>query len=458
MWQIFRKKSIDLNKNTKELKPCLTALDLVFLGIGGIIGAGVFVITGVAAATKAGPAVIFSFILAGVAAMFAALAYAELASSLGGCGSAYSYSYIGFGELIAWIVGWNLLLEYAMTLVTVAIGWSGYVTNLLQALSLHLPASVTKNPFQGGIIDLIAVSIVLAITFLLAMGVSHTKRLNNIVVFIKLIAITVFIVIAAFNINLQNWHDFMPFGWHGIIAGASLVFFAYIGFDALSTTVEESINPQKNIPFAIIVSVIICTLIYVVVSGLLTAIVPYQILNVPSPISDALLNIGYPVGAAVVAAGAIAGLTTVIIVMFFGLTRICLAMARDGMLPSFFSHIHHEKKVPTRIIYFSGIIIAPIAGLLPIDKAAELVNIGTLTAFTFVCAGVIYLRKTHQDLHRPFKLPLNPLFPALGIIASIYLMLHLPAVTWWRFVIWSIVGLIIYFSYGQKHSLLQKKE
>ncbi len=440
-----------------SLRQTLTGFDLTLMGIGAIIGAGVFVLTGVAAATKAGPAIVISYIFAGIASMFAALAYAELASSVGGTGSAYTFAYAALGEIVAWIIGWNLILEYAMSVATVAIGWSGYVVNLFDAAGIHLPEVITRTPFNGGIMNVLASGIIVLIAAILIIGMRHSARFNNIVVFIKLITVGVFIFVASFNVRIENWIPFMPFGWTGVMEGAGLVFFAYIGFDALSCAVEETINPKRNIPIGIIVSLAICTLIYIVVSGLLTGIAPYTTLDVRSPVADALLNLGYRFGAGIIAAGAIAGLTTVILVMYYGLTRICLAMGRDGLLPQSLEKINERTHTPVRSIMLTGLVIALISGFAPIDRAAELVNIGTLAAFAFVCMGVSVLRITHPDLHRPFKLPFNPLIPALGVISCVWLMTQLPFVTWMRFVIWSALGLVIYFCYGIKNSKLQKE-
>jgi len=455
---LLRKKPILQTPPADEvgLLRSLSALDLVFMGIGAIIGAGVFVLTGIAAATKAGPAVVFSYALAGAAAMFAALSYAELASSIGGTGSAYSYAYAGFGELIAWIIGWDLLLEYAMSVSTVAIGWSGYVANLFAAAHLPLSYAFTTNPFEGGIINGLGVLIVLTLCALLCIGVKHSMRVNNAAVFIKLITIAIFIFTAILHIRLENWHSFLPFGWHGITQGAALVFFAYIGFDALSTAVEEAQNPQRNVPIGIIGSLVICTTIYILISALLTLIVPYTTLNVSSPVADALLNLGYEITAGLIAAGAIAGLTTVILIMYYGLTRVCLAIARDGLLPINIARIHPQTHTPIRIIVVAGIITAIIAGFAPINRAAELVNIGTLFAFILVCAGVIILRITHPDMPRPFKAPFSPITPILGIIFCFYLMINLSRVTWWRFSLWILLGVVIYFIYSRKHSLLRR--
>lgn len=453
---LFRTKPLIPTHSDREMKRCLNALDLTLLGIGAIIGAGVFVLTGVAAATEAGPAVTISYIVSGFACLCAALSYAELAASLGGCGSAYSYSYAAFGEIFAWIIGWDLLLEYTMSVSTVAIGWSGYANDALLAMQIHIPKQFTLTPFEGGIVNLPAVGIIAVLTTLLCIGTKQSSRFNAIVVYIKLIAIAVFIFVAAHHIDLSNWKPFAPFGWSGIMKGAALVFFAYIGFDAVSTTAEETINPQRNLPIGIITSVVVCTLIYIIVAGLLTSITSYTTLNVASPVADALLRLNHKLAAGIVAAGAIAGLTTVMLVMYYGLTRVCLAISRDGLLPSFFAQINPRTKTPIIIIVLSGIIIATIAGLMPIGEAAQLVNIGTLAAFTFVCGGVIVLRWTHPELIRPFQVPFSPIVPFLGMFSCLYLMINLPAMTWWRFVIWLLLGMIIYFGYGKKHSNYQK--
>lgn len=452
--ELMRKKPIAGIETPSALKRTLNAVDLTLMGIGAIIGAGVFVLTGIAAATEAGPAIVLSYLVTGLAAMFAALAYAELASSIGGTGSAYSYAYAGFGELFAWIIGWNLLLEYAMAVVTVAIGWSGYVNNLFEAMGIHLPLSLTKNPFDGGGMNLLATFVVLALAGLLCFGIRTSARFNAVIVFIKLITIFVFIAVASTNVNIDNWQPFMPYGWSGVMGGAALVFFAYVGFDALSTTVEETINPGRNVPIGIITSLIFCTTIYIIVSALLTGIVPYQYLNVRSPVADALLRIGHHTAAGLIAAGAIAGLTTVILVMYYGMTRICLAIARDGLISKKLAVINARTHSPIRLIVISGIILSILAGFAPIDKAAEMVNIGTLAAFAFVSAGVILFRYQYPDLKRPFKLPFYPVIPILGVIFCLLLMINLAGVTWLRFLIWTAIGVAIYFIYGKKHSLL----
>ncbi len=454
---LFRKKPINADAYCDTgLKRCLSAMDLTLLGIGAIIGAGIFVLTGIAAAKSAGPAIVLSYVVSGFACAFAALAYAELAASVGGCGSAYGYAYAGLGEFIAWIIGWDLILEYGVATAAVAIGWSGYVNNALTAMGMPLPMTLLKSPVEGGLVNLPAFLIILTLAGLLAIGIRQSARFNAVMVLVKLLAITTFVAVAAFHVQPANWTPFMPFGWEGVMGGAALIFFAYIGFDAVSTAAEEAVNPQRDLPIGILVSLAVCTVIYVVVSGLLTGIVPYHTLNVASPVADSLLRIGYPWAAAFIAAGAIAGLTTVMLVLYSGLTRVFLAMSRDGLLPPVFSAVNKNTQTPIRIILASGVLIALIAGFTPIGDVAELVNIGTLAAFVLVCAGVIHLRYTRPDLKRPFRTPFGAVTPLLGIIFCVYLMLSLPPVTWVRFGIWLALGLVIYFVYSRRHSTLNR--
>lgn len=461
--QLFRTKAIT-PETEHTLSRCLTKWDLTFLGVGAIIGTGIFVLTGIAAATQSGPAVVLSFIAAGFACAFAALSYAELAAAVGGCGSAYGYSYAAFGELIAWIIGWDLLLEYAISVAAVANGWAGYFNNALTAIGLGLPEALTKAPKLGGIINLPASLIILILMVLLIVGVKHSAKINNIMVAVKLVTIAVFISLAVFNVNPENWHPFMPFGWFqtlpdgkttGVFAGASIVFFAYVGFDAVSTAAEEAKNPQKDLPFGIVVSLIFCTAIYILVSGLLTGVVHYTDLNVSSPVAHALQLLGFNWASALVATGVIAGLTTVMLVLYYGLTRVIFAMARDGLLPEFFNDVHEKTQTPVRVIVMCGVIMAIIAGFIPLGDLAELVNIGTLAAFVLVCFGVIVLRFTQPNLTRPFRSPYSPLFPALGMISCSALMAFLPAQTWWRFLIWLAMGIVFYFVYSKSHSKLE---
>ncbi|MCX7107705.1 MAG: amino acid permease [Methylococcales bacterium] len=462
--QIFRTKPIaSHNDNSDGLKRCLSKWDLAFLGVGAIIGTGIFVLTGIAAATQAGPAIVVSFIIAGFACGFAALSYAELSSAVGGCGSAYGYSYAAFGELIAFIIGWDLLLEYGISVAAVANGWSGYFNNALTAIGMPLPESLTKAPILGGIINLPAATIILMLMGLLIMGVKHSAKANNAMVIVKLITISLFIGIAVFNVHPENWHPFMPFGWFqtlpdgkttGVFAGASLVFFAYVGFDAVSTAAEEAKDPQRGLPFGIVTSLVFCTVIYILVSGLLTGVVNYSELNVSSPVAHALNLLGYNWGAAVISTGVIAGLTTVMLVLYYGLTRIIFAMSRDGLLSPFFSKVNKTTQTPIRVIVLCGFIMSMIAGFVPLGELAELVNIGTLAAFVLVCFGVIVLRITQPNLKRPFRSPFSPLFPVLGMLSCGALMAFLPGITWLRFIIWLIIGLIVYFVYSMENSKL----
>lgn len=463
--QLLRTKPVADHSNS-GLKKCLTAFDLALLGIGCAIGTGIFVLTGIAAATQSGPAVVLSFIIAGVASGFAALAYAELAASVGGSGSAYGYSYVAFGEFIAWVMGWILLLEYGVGAAAVANGWGGYLVNTLSNFNIHLPEALTKAPMVGGLINLPAFSIIWVLTILLMVGVKESARFNNIIVIIKLTTIAIFIALASAHLNTDNWHPFMPYGWFstlengknvGVLAGASLVFFAYFGFDAVSTAAEEAKNPQRDLPIGLIASLIFCTITYIIVSALLTGIVPYTELNVSSPVAFALTKIGYTWASTLVATGVLAGLITVLLVLLYGLTRILFSMSRDGLISPIFSEINPDRQTPTKIILMCGALVSIVAGFIPLGELAETVNIGTLASFVMVCVGVIVLRKRQPNLKRPFKNPGGPLIPALGILSCSALMTFLPAVTWMRFGIWILIGIVIYFVYSMHHSKLKNK-
>ena len=467
--QIFRTKYVISEQEGGELglKRCLSAWDLTFLGIGAIIGTGIFVLTGIAAATQSGPAVMLSFVIAGLACAFAALSYAELSASVGGCGSAYGYSYAAFGEVVAFMIGWDLLLEYAISVAAVANGWAGYFNNALTAIGLPLPDVLTKAPEMGGIVNLPASVIILLLMGLLIMGVKHSAKANNAMVVVKLITISIFIGVASFNVHPENWHPFMPFGWFqslpdgkttGVLAGASLVFFSYVGFDAVSTAAEEAKNPQRDLPIGIVSSLVFCTIIYIIVSGLLTGVVHYTDLNVSSPVAHALALLGYNWASALIATGVIAGLTTVMLVLYYGLTRIIFAMSRDGLLPYFLNKVNPITQTPVRVIVICGIIISLVAGFISLKHLAELVNIGTLAAFVLVCFGVIVLRITKPDMPRPFKAPFGSLFPVLGMLSCSALMAFLPSVTWLRFVVWLVIGLIVYFTYSMNNSKLAEAD
>ncbi|MCK9351971.1 MAG: amino acid permease [Candidatus Paceibacterota bacterium] len=446
-----------------KLKRCLTAFDLTLLGIGCIIGTGIFVLTGIVAATQTGPAIVISFAIAGLVCAFAALSYAELAGSIGGCGSAYGYCYTAFGEIVAWIIGWALILEYGVAVAAVANGWSGYFQNILGVVGITIPKAYAFGPHAGGMINLPAFGIVITLMCLLIAGVKHGIRLNNAMVFIKLFTIAVFIAVASQHIHKEYWTPFIPFGWYGlnelgkpigILGGSALVFFAYIGFDAVSTAAEEAKDPQKDLPIGILSSLLLTTVLYIIVAGLLTGIVPYHILNVDSPISYALSEIGVSWASALVATGAIAGITTVMLVLFFGLTRIIFAMGRDGLLPLFLSNVNERTQTPVTTIVISGSIIALIAGFFPLDELAELVNIGTLLAFFVVCIGVIVLRVKRPEMNRPFRIPLGWTIPILGALSVACLGYFLSDTTWSRFFLWQAFGLIIYFCYSISHSKL----
>ncbi len=471
MQQLFRKKNVE--QDGHNLRKCLSAFDLTLLGIGAIIGTGIFVLTGVAAATTSGPAVVLSFIVAGVACAFAALAYSELASSVGGSGSAYGYSYAAFGELIAWIIGWDLILEYGVAVAAVANGWSGYFNNALTAIGLELPHMLTRGPFavdaagiaDPGIVNLPAVLIILALMVLLCVGVRESARLNTAMVGVKLLAIVIFIAVAIFHVNPENWSPFAPFGWFsydelgkpiGILAGASVVFFAYVGFDAVSTAVEEAHEPKRDIPIGILASLGFCTLIYIVVSGLLTGVLPYTELNVSSPVAHALQQLGINWASALVATGVIFGLSTVMLVLYYALTRIIFAMSHDGLVPGIFGSVNQKTQTPVKTTVICGLIMAVMAGFIPLGALAELVNIGTLTAFILVCIGVAVLRKTHPDMKRPFKVPGGLIVPVLGVLSCGALIYFLPTHTHERFVLWLLAGLVIYFAYGYRHSKLRR--
>jgi APA family basic amino acid/polyamine antiporter len=465
---LFRTKSVADEVAKSGLRKVLGPVDLTLMGIGCIIGAGIFVLTGQSAALYAGPAIVLSFVLSGVACACAGLAYAELASTIGGCGSAYGYGYATLGELIGWIIGWDLILEYGAAASTVAVGWSGYMNNFLATLGISLPASLQNAPGSGGSINLMAVVIILLLTVLLALGAKVSARFNGVMVGIKLLVLLLFIVVAIPHVVPANWHPFIPaagtntmgdpaFGLGGIGAGAATIFFAYIGFDSVSTAAEETANPQRNVPIGIIASLVICTALYMVVSLLLTGLVPYQSLNTSAPVSDALLRIGMPGVARVTSIGAIAGLTTVMLVLFFGLTRIFFAMSRDGLLPAVFSTVNERTGTPVRVIVVSGLIMAILAGFVPLSKLTNLVNLGTLGAFVVVCAGVIWLRYNRPELHRPFRTPWFPVIPIAGILFCCYLIYKLPVATWIAFSIWLALGMVIYFGYSYRNSGLAKQ-
>lgn len=443
---------------SSELKRVLGAWDLFFMGVGAIIGTGIFVLTGIAAATQAGPGVVVSFVVAGLAAGFAAFAYAELSGMLGGSGSAYGYSRVAFGELVGWLIGWTLVLEYAVAVAAVSTGWSGYFNNALTAVGLGLPAEWTHAPAAGGYMNVPAALIILVLMALLIVGVRESARLNAAMVFVKVLTIAVFLVVGIGYVNPDNWSPFMPFGWYGetldghpvgVLAAASLVFFAYVGFDAVSTATEEARNPQRDVPRGLLWSLAFCGVVYILVSVVLTGMVSYDRLNVPSPVAHALQLVGVNWASALVATGAIAGLTTVMLVLYYGLTRIVFAMSRDGLLPALLHRVDGRTHTPVKNIVIAGLAMSLAAGFLPLGTLAELVNIGTLSAFVLVSLAVIVLRRRQPDAVRPFRIPGGMTVPVLGMLFCGALMAFLPSDTWWRFGVWLLIGVAIYAVYGR---------
>lgn len=462
------------NDESGGLKRTLTGNNLVALGIGAIIGTGIFVLTGTAAANHAGPALVISFIISGLGCAFAGLCYAEFASMIPIAGSAYTYSYATLGEFVAWIIGWDLILEYLFGASTVAVGWSGYVVSFLKDIGITIPQTLCQAPLHydeqagwvasGAILNFPAMFIIIIMTVLLVVGIKESAKFNNIIVITKVIIILLFIGFGISYIDGSNYTPFIPentgtfgkFGWSGIFAGAGVIFFAYIGFDAVSTAAQEAINPQKDMPKGILGSLIVCTILYIVVSLVLTGIVNYKELNVPAPIALAIDKSGGQLTwlALPIKIGAIAGLSSVVLVMLMGQPRIFYSMAKDGLLPPVFAKVHHKYKTPHVTTIMTGSVAALIAAVFPIEILGELVSIGTLLAFVIVCAGIIVLRKTRPDIERPFKTPLVPFVPIMGILICLAQMVALPTDTWMRLIIWMAIGIVIYFTYGIKNSKL----
>ncbi len=461
-----------------SLKRALGPINLVTLGIGAIIGAGIFVLTGVAAAQFAGPAIVISFIIAGIGCVFAGLCYAEFASMLPIAGSAYTYGYATMGELVAWIIGWALVLEYAFGAATVAVGWSGFVNSLLGYFGIRLPfnptPALTLSLFGHTIaakVDIFALAALIVITIVLVVGVRESANFNSAAVMIKVSVVLIFIALAVmfatghWSQMLPNWHPFIPknqghfgqFGWSGIMRGAGVVFFAYIGFDAVSTAAQEARNPQKDMPFGILGSLVVCTVLYILVSGLLTGLLNYTQLNVAAPVADGVKVIGKGWAVVLVDLGAIAGLASVMLVMMLGQSRVLYTMAHDGLLWKWVGRIHPRFRTPYLTSIVVGAFAAFLAAFLPIKLLGELVSLGTLLAFTIVCLGVWVMRVRHPEMARPFRTPLVPLVPICGMVVSLALMLSLDAPAWIGFGSWLIFGLIIYFSYSRKHSVVRQR-
>jgi basic amino acid/polyamine antiporter, APA family len=458
--QLFRRKPVeallaDAAPHAGGLRRTLGAFELTLLGIGAIIGAGIFVLTGVGA-SYAGPGLVLSFVLAGFACAMAALCYAEFAAMIPVAGSAYSYSYATMGELIAWIIGWDLVLEYAVAAAAVAAGWSHYLTVILDGLGIHLPSALTHAPATapGAIINLPALLVVLGITAILYVGVQESARINSIIVGIKLFAVMVVIVVGVFFIKPANWSPFLPLGWGGVLRGAAYIFFAYIGFDAVSTAAEEVVDPQRALPIGILTSLAVCTVLYIAVAAVLTGMVPMKAIDLDAPLATAFVTRGLNFAAGIISVGAVAGLTSVLLVLLLGQSRIFYAISRDGLLPPAFSRIHPKYKTPSMPTILTGVAVGLTASLVPIKEIAELTNIGTLFAFVLVCLGVWILRSVEPGMERPFKTPLVPIVPILGAASCVLMMLGLGETTWLRFFIWLALGLLIYFTYGRFHSVV----
>ena len=485
---IMRTKSIEQSiKDTEEpefeLRKALGPIDLIVFGIGVIIGTGIFVLTGVAAANFAGPAISLSFVFSGIACGLAALCYAEFASTVPVAGSAYTFSYASIGEFFAWIIGWDLILEFTVGAATVSVGWSQYFNRILESFfGVSLPPAIT-----GEVVNLPAAAIALILTVILVIGIRLSSAFNLTVTAIKLAVVFFFIGLGIFFVNTANWSPFVPpaggtvesvstegggpsllqyltgteqqaFGFAGIITAAAIVFFAYIGFDVVATTSEEARNPRRDLPIGILGSLAICTILYILVSQIMTGIVPYNELDPEAPMASVFRDIGLNWAAGLVSVGAICGLTSVIMILMLGQSRVAFAMSRDNLLPRYFARAHPRFRTPYRITILTGVVVAIIAAFVDLTRLAELVNIGTLFAFCLVALGVMILRRTQPDLRRAFRTPLVPVIPILAILACLYLMVSLPVGTWWRFAIWMALGLVVYFVYSYRNSRLGRSE
>ena len=486
--QLWRTKPLSLlleeAAGENRLRRVLGPVQLSALGVGAIIGTGIFVLTGVAAHDKTGPALMLSFVASGLACIFAALCYAEFASMVPVAGSAYTYAYATLGELFAWIIGWDLVLEYTVGSATVAHGWSHYFQDFIGILGIEFPKALSNAPFDyvngefvptGALFDLPAVIIAGIVTWILVKGIRESASVNAAVVILKVVVVFFVIIVGAFYVNPENWKPFSPFGLGGIsffghtiwgqtdaggapvgmLAGAAIIFFAYIGFDSVSTHAEEAKKPQRDVPIGIISSLVICTVLYIAVSAVLTGMVRYDQIDINAPVSSAFAQVGLPWAQFLISLGALAGITSVLLVMMLSQPRVMLAMARDGLVSrSFFGAVHERYRTPWKSTILTGFFVALLAGLLPLRILAELVNIGTLLAFVIVCAAVLIMRRTHPDAERPFRVPFAPLTPILGIITCLILMFSLPLENWYRLAGWLAAGFLIYFLYGRKHSVM----
>jgi APA family basic amino acid/polyamine antiporter len=471
-----------------RLRRVLGPLSLTSLGVGCVIGAGIFVYAGVAAHDRAGPSVILSFGVAGVACILAALCYAEFAAMVPVAGSAYTYAYATLGELFAWIIGWDLILEYAVGAASVANGWSKYFQNLLAIFHVHMPKLIATAPLDfdpdagrivatGAAVDLLAVIIIAIITTVLVIGIRESAGVNNAMVIVKVGIVLMVIAVGAFYVRPSNWHPFAPYGYTGVnlfgrpilgqvgpgniplgmLAGAAMIFFAYIGFDSVSTHAEEARNPQRDVPIGIIASLLICTVLYVVVAAVLTGMVPYQQLSVDAPVANAFQHVGLVWAQLVISIGAVIGITSVLLVLMLSQPRVWLAMARDGLVPpGFFGAVHPRFRTPWKATILTGIAVGALSGLVPLRILAELVSIGTLLAFVIVCVGVLVMRSIDPGAHRPFRAPLVPFVPAAGALLCLVLMLSLPPHNWLRLFIWLVIGFVVYFGYGRKNSVMAR--
>jgi APA family basic amino acid/polyamine antiporter len=476
-------------RGENRLRRALGPLHLTSLGVGAIIGTGIFVLTGVAAHDKTGPALMLSFVASGLACVFAALCYAEFASMVPVAGSAYTYAYATLGELFAWIIGWDLILEYAVASAAVAHGWSHYFQDFIGIFGIHLPKALTIAPFDfdpavgrflatGSVFDLPAVVIAAVVTVILVIGIRESASFNILMVSIKLVVVLFVIGVGAFYVNPANWAPFAPYGLGGIsffghtiwgetgrggeplgmLAGAAVIFFAYIGFDSVSTHAEEAKRPHRDVPIGIIASLLICTVLYIAVAAVLTGMVPYDQINIDAPVSDAFRKVGLPWAQFLVSLGALTGITSVLLVMMLSQPRVWLAMARDGLVPpGFFGAVHERFRTPWKSTILTGVIVALMASLFPLRILAELTNIGTLLAFVIVCAAVLIMRRKHPEAERPFRVPFYPLTPILGVLTCLVLMFSLPVENWWRLMAWLALGFLIYFGYGRKRSVLARQ-